>query len=141
MQLSSKYLKQDTCHQNEDAIMIRKLPESAGAIIGVEVSGKIDSKEENKWIDIFDKLIEEHGNINILVLLDGKINYGVDAVYDDLKWTFKNLKNMNKLAIVSESRVLGWLVAADSPFGKLAGISEKHFKTSCLQDAWSWVQE
>lgn len=121
--------------------MIKKLPESEGGIIGVEVSGKIDSDEEKKWIDIFDKLIEEHDQINILVLLGGKINYGVDAAYDDLKWTFKNLKHMNKLAIVSESRVLGWLVAADSPFGKLAGISEKHFETSKLQDAWSWVKE
>lgn len=121
--------------------MIKKLPESEGATIGVEVTGKIDSVEENKWIDIFDQLIEEHGEINILVLLDGKINFGVDAVYDDLKWTFKNLKHMNKLAIVSESRVLSWLVAADSPFGKMVGISEKHFETSQLQEAWSWVKD
>jgi hypothetical protein len=54
--------------------MIKKLPESEGAVIGVEVSGKIDSKEENKWIEIFDKLIAEHGSINILVLLDGKFS-------------------------------------------------------------------
>lgn len=121
--------------------MIRKLPESEGATIGIEVSGKIDSEEENKWIDIFDKLIEEHGTINILVCLTGKINFSIDAAYDDLKWTFKNLKHMNKLAIVSDSKVLGWLVAADSPFGKLAGISEKHFETRHLQDAWSWVKQ
>lgn len=105
------------------------------------MSEKIDKKEEGAWIKTFNNLIKEYGRINILILLDGKINYGIDAAYDDLKWTFKNLKNMNKLAIVSESRVLGWLVAADSPFGKLAGISEKHFETSHLQDAWRWVKE
>jgi len=85
-------------------MMIKKLQESEGATIGVEVSGKIDSEEENKWIEIFDKLIAEHGSINILVLL-------------------------------------GWLVAADSPFGKLAVISEKHFELCHLQDAWNWVKE
>lgn len=121
--------------------MIRKLPESEGATIGIEVSGKVDSEEENKWIEIFDNLIEDHYLINILVLLDGKINYGLDAAYDDLKWTFKHLKHMDKLAIVSESKVLSWLVAIDSPFGKLAGISEKHFETSQLQDAWHWIKE
>lgn len=120
--------------------MIRQLPESEGATIGVEVSGKIDSEQENKWIAIFDKLIEEHGKINILVLLDGKINYGIDAAYDDLKWTFKNLNHMNKLAIVSESHILEWLIAADSPFAKLVGISEKHFEKSHLHDAWHWVK-
>ena len=96
------------------------------------VSGKIDSAEENTWIENFDKLVEEHGTINILVVLDGKINYGIDVVYNDLKWTFKNLKHMNKLAIVFESTVLKWLVAANSPFGKLVGISKKHFDTNCL---------
>jgi hypothetical protein len=48
---------------------------------------------------------------------------------------------MNKLAIVSESKVLGWLVAADSPLGKSADMSEKHFELSHLQDAWNWVEE
>ncbi len=121
--------------------MIRQLPESEGAIIGIAVSGKIDSEEEEKWIEIFDDLIKKHGSIDLLVLLDGKFSIDFDAAYDDLKWTFKHLKNMNKLAIVSESRVLRWLVAADSPFGKLAGISEKHFEKSSLHDAWSWIRE
>lgn len=143
----------DWCHERQDQLfyvifvmrnreqqVIRKLPESEGAVIGVEVYGKIDAAEENKWIMVFDELIEQHGAINILILLDGKISYGVDAAYEDLKWTFRNLKHMNKLAIVSESHVLSWLVAADSPFGKLAGISEKHFESRRLQDAWRWIK-
>ena len=57
--------------------------------------------------------------IHSVLFLSGswEFNISVGAAYDDLKWTFKNLKNMNKPAIVSESKVLGWLVAADSPFG------------------------
>ncbi|WP_232279351.1 SpoIIAA family protein [Psychromonas ingrahamii] len=51
---------------------------------------------------VFNKLIEEYDKINILVVLDGKINFGVDVAYQDLKWIFKHLKNINKRAIVSE---------------------------------------
>lgn len=120
--------------------MITKLPESAGSTIGIEVSGKIDAEQEDHWIGIFDKLLEEHDKINVLVVLDGKINFGVDVAYADLKWTFKHLKNMNKLAIVSDSHVLKWLVAIDSPFGKLVGISEKHFEKSQLDEAWDWAK-
>lgn len=121
--------------------MIRKLPESEGATIGIKVSGKIDLEQENQWIGMFNKLIEEYDNINILVVLDGKINFGVDVAYQDLKWTFNHLKNMNKFAIVSDSKVLEWLVAADSPFGKLAGVNEKHFELNRLADAWRWVKQ
>jgi hypothetical protein len=121
--------------------MISKLPESKDATIGIEISGKISTEEESKWIEVFDKLIEEHGDINVLVELDGRINFGIDVAFSDLKWTFKNIKNMNKLALVSDSKVLGLLVAADSPFGKLVGVSEKHFESSKLADAWEWVKE
>lgn len=38
-------------------MMIRQLPQSEGAVIGIEIFGKIDSKEEAKWIEIFDNLI------------------------------------------------------------------------------------
>lgn len=121
--------------------MINELPESKGATIGIEVSGKVSPEEENKWIGVFDKLIEEHGDINVLVKLDGRIKFGVEVAFSDLKWTCKNIKNMNKLAIVSESKILSLLVAADSPFGKLVGVSERHFESSKLADAWKWVKE
>jgi hypothetical protein len=63
------------------------------------------------------------------------------AGYENLKWTFKSPIHMNKFAIVSESSVWGCLAAVDSPFGKLAGIGEKHFQTSGLQYAWNWINE
>lgn len=120
--------------------MIKMLPESEGAVIGIAVSGKIDAAEENKWIAVFDDLIEKHGSISVLVVLEGQFNIDLDAAYTDLKWTIKHIKNMAKIAIVSNSKILGWLVAADSPFGKLAGIREKHFDTSDLVKAWCWVK-
>ncbi len=121
--------------------MITQLAQSHGNTIGVSVSGKIDLAEENRWIGIFDELVKTHGKINILVQVDGKIDYELNAVYEDLKWTFKHLAAINKLAIVSDSKVLGMLVAADSPFAKLVNISEKHFETEQLADAWDWVKQ
>ncbi|WFB36202.1 STAS/SEC14 domain-containing protein [Kiritimatiellota bacterium B12222] len=119
--------------------MITKLAESEGATLGLEVSGKIDLIEEKKWIGIVETLIQEHDRINILVVRGGKLGYEFKAAYEDLKWTFKHLKHIHKIAIVSESNVLAALVAMDSPFAQTVGISEKHFKTSNLQDAWQWV--
>ncbi|TEW56204.1 STAS/SEC14 domain-containing protein [Psychromonas sp. RZ22] len=121
--------------------MIKQLEKSYGATIGLEISGTISAKEEQQWIEILDNIIEKNGNINVLIVLDGKVNFGIDVLYTDLKWTLKNIKNMNKLAIVSKSKVLGWLVAADSPFGKLVGVSEKHFALNKLSEAWDWVND
>ena len=119
--------------------MISKLPESKGITIGIEVSGNISSEEEANWIKIFDTHIETHGEFNLLVLLNGPVNIEENAIYNDLKWTLKNIKNMKKIAIVSDSRVLNTLVAMDSPFAKLVGIDEKHFEKNKIQDAWLWI--
>ncbi|GLO62263.1 hypothetical protein MACH09_27710 [Vibrio sp. MACH09] len=121
--------------------MIKQLIESEGATIGLEISGKIDSQQENQWIEKLDNLIQEQGAINVLIVLNGKFSMDANVVYKDLKWTFSNLKNINKLAIVSDSKLIGLLVAADSPFGKLVGIDEKHFEISKLNDAWRWIKE
>ena len=121
--------------------MITLLPQGEGATIGIQVNGRIDKAEEEKWIVIFDKLIKEHQTINVLVLLNGKIDIGIDVAYEDLKWTMDHMSNMNKLAFVSSSRVLKWLVAIDSPFAKLVGIDEKYFTSDELQDAWDWVKQ
>ncbi|GAC33123.1 SpoIIAA family protein [Paraglaciecola polaris] len=120
--------------------MITLLPQSEGRVIGIQVSGKIDKAEEQKWIDTFNKLIAKHQQINVLISLVGDIDVGVEVAYEDLSWTLHHLSNMNKLAFVSSSRVLKWLVAVDSPFAKLVGIDEKYFTPQELQDAWSWVK-
>lgn len=121
--------------------MIKLLSKSEGATIGIQVGVKIDKAEEEKWIVIFDKLLEEHRTINVLVLLDGEIKVGLDVVYEDLMWTLHHISNINKLGFVSSSRVLKWLVAIDSPFAKLVGIDEKYFTSDELQDAWDWVKQ
>lgn len=120
--------------------MINKLPQSEGNTIGLVVSGKVDSEEENTWIAMMNQLIAEHGKVNVLVQLDGRLQYAADAAYDDLKWMFKHVKNLNKIAIVADSKVLGALVAVDSVFAKMMGIGEKYFDSSELTDAWSWIK-
>ena len=66
--------------------------------------------------------------------------YPVNTRIEDLKWVMKNMKKLDKIAVVSDSNVWKWLVALDSPFAQLIGISEKHFELSELNDAWDWVK-
>jgi hypothetical protein len=121
--------------------MITELPESEGSVLGVKITGKVTLDMEKEWIERFEKAIEEHGKVSALVYLDENASWGVKAGIEDLKWVMKNMKQLNKVAVVSESNVWKWLVALDSPFAKLVGISEKHFEPSEIADAWAWVKE
>jgi len=121
--------------------MIKKLSESEGSVLGFEVTGKVSLEEEKKWIDYLDNAIETYNKVSVLVVLGEQASWGAKAGIEDLKWIMTHLKQLNKIAVVSESNVWKWLVTLDSPFAKLFGISEKHFEPSKMADAWSWVKE
>lgn len=121
--------------------MIKELPESEGSVLGFEITSKVSLEEEKEWIEIIDKAAEQHGKVNVVVVLGEEASWGVKAGIEDIKWILKNMKKLNKIALVSERKVWKWLVAMDSPFASLVGISEKHFEPSEIADAWSWVKE
>jgi len=121
--------------------MINELPQSAGSVLGFEITGKVSLEEEKEWIARLERLIDEHDKVSVLVILGEKASWGIEAGLEDLKWVMTHMKVINKIAVVSESSVWKWLVTLDSPFAKLVGISEKHFEPSELTDAWKWVQE
>ena len=82
---------------------------------------------EKEWIGKLEKVIEEHGKGNVLILLDKHATWGLKAGIEDLKWILANMKKIGKIAIVANSNFWKWYVAFDSPFGKVVGIGEKHF--------------
>ena len=121
--------------------MIKELPESEGSVLGVKITSKVSLEEEKKWIERIEKLIEKHGKVSALVVLGKQASWGIEAGIEDLKWIMTHMKQINKIAIVSESSVWKWLVTLDSPFAKLVGISEKQFDPSRISEAWIWIKE
>ena len=120
--------------------MIKELPESEGRVIGFEITSKVSLEEQKEWAGKLDKAIAEHEKVSALAVLGEDAGFGVKAGIEDLKWVMKNMKKLDRIAVVSDSSVWKWLVALDTPFAKLVGISEKHFELSELDEAWRWVK-
>lgn len=121
--------------------MIKELPESGGSALGFEVTGKVSLEEEKEWIGRIEKEIEKYKKVSVLVVLADQARWGIEAGLEDLKWVMTHMKQLDKIAVVSDSNVWKWLVALDSPFAKMVGIKEKHFQQSEIAAAWKWVKE
>ena len=121
--------------------MITRLPESEGAALGVKVSGKVSLEMEKEWIEIVNKVVEEHGKISCMVVLDKDASWDLDAGIEDFKWMMGHIKDMKKICIVSGSKFWEWYVALDRPFAKMFDIQEKYFKPEDIEDAWKWLKE
>jgi len=121
--------------------MFAYLPRSEPPYLAFEVSGKITIDEEQDLIDYLNTLIEEHEKLNFLIVLNPDASWDMEAGVEDFKWVVTHLRNINSIAIVSDSRVLKWFMTLDKPFAALVGIREKYFEMSEIDEAWQWLKE
>ncbi|MEE4012643.1 STAS/SEC14 domain-containing protein [Roseibium sp. FZY0029] len=116
------------------------LPRSQGAVLGVEISGKVDVDQEKSLIAKAEELIEEQGKISVLVVMGDHVGVSFEAAKEDIRWVLANMQHLNKIAIVTDSKLLAALVAIDATFAKMLGIQEKHFDRDEIDIAWHWVE-
>ena len=119
--------------------MIKELAESQGSVLAFEITGKVTLEEEKEWIEKFDKALEEHDKVSVMVILGENASWGTKAGYEDIKWAMKHMKRFDKIAIITDSVVWKWLITLDSQFAKLVGIGERHFESSEAKEALAWV--
>lgn len=120
--------------------MYEILPRSQGPVFGVEITGKVGIDQEKELIAKAEELIEDHGKINVLVVIGEHAGVSFEAAAADIKWVLANMQHMNKVAIVTDSKLLAALVAVDATFAKMVGIQEKHFDKDEIDIAWHWVE-
>jgi hypothetical protein len=115
--------------------MINILPRSQGNVIGFETVGTIFMEDENKAIAVCDKLIAEHGKINVLVVL-GSLKYAsLKVMYTDMMWALRHVRQMERIAVVGDSP---WEKLLDKVDSLIFG--EKYFDKSQLEKAWRYVE-
>jgi hypothetical protein len=121
--------------------MIKELAGSEGSVLAVQISGKVTLEQENELIDKANRIVEAHGKIRVLAVLEDGAKWGVKAGIEDLKWAVSHMKNIDRFAVVSSSNVWKWLITIDGFFAGMMGIGEKHFQTAEIEDAWQWIRE
>lgn len=116
--------------------MIKILERSQGNVIGVEASGKITAEDIEAAIIPFEEAIEKYGKINWLFVWKDFKGTTLKAMYEDMMWLLRHLKNFDRMAVVGEKKWQELLIKAD---GMIFG--EKYFDISQLEDAWKYVEE
>jgi hypothetical protein len=116
--------------------MIELLPESEKNSVGFKVSGPVSYEDIKKLEPHLEKLIEQYGKINCLIVAEeGCPQYASwRAFCEDFMWAFKHLKQLNKIAVVGHSKILKAITTVDLIFG------EKYFDLADLDKAWQYIK-
>ncbi len=119
--------------------MFEILDKSEGKVIGVRVSGKLLHEDYQQFVPKLEKLIVVHGSIRCYMELGDFAGVELRAIWDEMKFDAKHLKDIERCAIVGDKSWHHWM----SNMGKLIfhKASLQYFDVSESAKAWAWIKE
>ncbi|MEN6508243.1 MAG: STAS/SEC14 domain-containing protein [Smithella sp.] len=109
-------------------------------VIGIEAKGKVTRSDyESVIIPLVEKKLRSYKKINFLYYIGDKFSgMEADAMWEDAKVGFSNLRAWNKIAVVSN---VDWIRKAVKLFEFVIPGHVKVFANDQLSEALIWVSE
>ena len=108
-----------------------------GKLTHVKVTGKLTKEAYEKLVPVVDQQIQEHGKLRILFETHDFHGWTAGALWEDLKFDFKHWKDIERLAIVGESKWEAGMAVFCKPF-TMAKV--RYFDHAKLEEAKSWIE-
>lgn len=111
---------------------------SSGSLLHVKVTGKLTADGYREFAPIVDQLIQEHGKVRILFEMHDFHGWTAGALWEDIKFDYKHWKDIERLAIVGESKWEEGMAKFCKPF---TSATIQYFDHSRLDEARTWLAE
>ncbi len=118
--------------------MFTILDSTYGNLIAVQVQGHVAKEDYDKVNPLIDKAVKEYGKIKLFIQIDSLNGIEPKAFVEDVKTYFRHFKDIEKMAVVGETKWQEFWVKLAGPFisGKV-----KYFSHSELIAAQNWIRE
>jgi hypothetical protein len=109
---------------------------TAGKFLHVKATGKLTKESYEEFAPAVDAQIQEHGKIRILFEMHDFHGWTAGAMWEDLKFDFKHWKDIERLAIVGESKWEKGMAVFCKPF---TAAKIQYFDHAKLDEAKAWI--
>lgn len=117
--------------------MFQKLKQSSGKIVGFKLSGNITDGELKAFVADIEKVVADEGRIRLLLIMDYPQKFELKAVWDDMIFWMKHIRDIERLAIVGQKEWEKWIELFGRPFIR---TDVRYYSKSHLQEAWTWFR-
>lgn len=109
-----------------------------GNTIEVAATGKFEKRDYELFTPAAEELIKEHGKIRVLFIMHEFHGWTAGAIWEDIKFDLKHFNDIERLAIVGESKWEKGMTTFCRPF---TTAKIKYFDIASLDDARIWIAE
>ncbi|TWT30376.1 hypothetical protein KOR34_49350 [Posidoniimonas corsicana] len=117
--------------------MSLELIESAtGNLVEIQASGKLNKEAYEIFVPEIEQRIKEHGKIRVLFIMNDFHGWDAGAMWEDFKFDLKHFKDIERLAIVGETKWEKGMSVFCRPF---TTASIKYFDHAEVDAARAWI--
>ncbi|MCE9555274.1 MAG: STAS/SEC14 domain-containing protein [Planctomycetes bacterium] len=109
-----------------------------GKILEVQVTGKLTKEAYQEFVPLIEKMVGQHGKVRILFHMHDFHGWEVGALWEDIKFDMKHFKDIERLAIVGESKWEQGMAMFCKPF---TTAKIQYFDVSKIDEARNWIRE
>ncbi|HZY84473.1 MAG TPA: STAS/SEC14 domain-containing protein [Gemmataceae bacterium] len=110
--------------------------EAGGKILAVRLSGKLAKQDYERLGPEVERLIKQHKKIRVLAELHDFHGWELGALWEDIKFDLKHFADIERLALVGESRWEQGMAVFCKPF---TTAKVRYFDSAKLAEARDWV--
>jgi hypothetical protein len=112
--------------------------EAAGKLLIVKLTGKLQKEDYQRFVPEVERLVKEHGKIRMLVEMHDFHGWTMGALWEDVKFDWKHFADIERLALVGESRWQAGMAAFCKPFTR---ATIRYFDAANVAAAFDWIKE
>ena len=111
---------------------------SEGNLLEVRATGKLTKEFYERFVPVVEQQIQEHGKLRVLFVMHDFHGWSAGAMWEDLKFDLKHWKDIERLAIVGETKWQKGMAVFCKPF---TSATVRYFDHSQLDEARRWGGE
>ena len=110
--------------------------QDGGKRLNVHVSGKLSSADYEHFVPEVERLVREHGKLRLLFDMTDFHGWEAGALWADTKFAIKHFSDIERIAMVGETKVQHGMATFCKPFTK---ASIQYFDRAQSTEASAWL--
>jgi hypothetical protein len=109
-----------------------------GKVLEISVIGKLSEADYKHFAPEVERLIKENGKIRILLEMSQFHGWEPGALWEDIKFDFKHFADIDRLAVIGETKWQEWMTKFCRPF---TTATIRYFDYAAADEARGWIRE
>jgi hypothetical protein len=107
-----------------------------GQLLEVHLTGKLVKEDYETFVPAVDRLVKEHHKVRMLVVMQDFHGWTAGALWEDIKFDAKHFNDIERLAIVGETKWEKGMAVFCKPF---TGAKVRYFDRTQAAEARDWL--